>query len=491
MGSSEDELIGIPFPEHSSDLLHSLNEQRHRGILCDITIRTHGLEYRTHRAVLAACSHYFKKLFFSSSVEAAAVQRDVCELDVLKPDALGALLEFAYTATLTISNSSMRDVLQAARLLEIPCVVDACLEILQCSGGGTPDPADAGHQGDYQKAKQYLEELATERAADSPSQEKVPAAPLPEEPATVIFPRHRRRKAHRFLQMKPARPNNHILHSSMFLSRQLFCSPGTEESDCSPPQGPRDPSPPSVPSSENSQSYKVRAIENVTPAPTSPPENGSEEDPMELDPLTYLHPLHDSELTPSAEIPDNLGRKRRSQMPQECPVCHKIIHGAGKLPRHMRTHTGEKPFACQVCGVRFTRNDKLKIHMRKHTGERPYSCQHCSARFLHSYDLKNHMHLHTGDRPYECSLCHKAFAKEDHLQRHMKGQNCLEVRTRRRRKEEPAEVGYPHPTTVAEGLDLSNGKMEEFRLSMLRYWGLPRPTVEETSPEGVAAAEAL
>ncbi|XP_029436265.1 zinc finger and BTB domain-containing protein 7B [Rhinatrema bivittatum] len=490
MGSSEDELIGIPFPEHSSDLLSSLNEQRHRGVLCDITIRTQGLEYRTHRAVLAACSHYFKKLFFSSSVATTGVQRDVCELDVLKPDALGALLEFAYTATLTISNSNMRDVLQAARLLEIPCVVDACLEILQCSGGGggALDPADASHQGDYQKAKQYLDELATERAGDSPSREKGLTIPLPEEPPTVIFPRHRKRKPHRFLQMKPTRPNNHILHSSMFLTRQLFASqpPATEENDCSPPQALRDPSPPNVPSSDNSQGY-----ENPQLAPSSPPENGSEEDPMELDPLAYLQPLHDPELTPSADISDNLGRKRRSQMPQECPVCHKIIHGAGKLPRHMRTHTGEKPFACQVCGVRFTRNDKLKIHMRKHTGERPYSCQHCCARFLHSYDLKNHMHLHTGDRPYECSLCHKAFAKEDHLQRHMKGQNCLEVRTRRRRKDEPPEVRYHHPTTPAEGLDLSNGKMEDFRLSMLRYWGLPRPAVEETSPEGVVAVESL
>ena len=82
--------------------------------------------------------------------------------------------------------------------------------------------------------------------------------------------------------------------------------------------------------------------------------------------------------------------------------------------------------------------------MRKHTGERPYSCPHCPARFLHSYDLKNHMHLHTGDRPYECHLCHKAFAKEDHLQRHLKGQNCLEVRTRRRRKDD-APPHYPPP----------------------------------------------
>lgn len=145
------------------------------------------------------------------------------------------------------------------------------------------------------------------------------------------------------------------------------------------------------------------------------------------------------------------GRKRKSQTPQQCPVCQKIIHGAGKLPRHMRTHTGEKPFQCSACGVRFTRNDKLKIHMRKHTGERPYPCPHCSARFLHSYDLKNHLSLHSGARPFECPLCHKAFAREDHLQRHRKGHSCLEVRMRRPRRapelgEEPVEEGNEAPS---------------------------------------------
>uniref|UniRef100_A0A674J3I8 Zinc finger and BTB domain-containing protein 7B n=1 Tax=Terrapene triunguis TaxID=2587831 RepID=A0A674J3I8_9SAUR len=405
MGSPEDDLIGIPFPEHSSELLSSLNEQRQLGVLCDVTIRTQGLEYRTHRAVLAGCSRYFKKLFAGPGPGAG---QEVCELDFVGPEALGALLEFAYTATLTISSANMGEVLRAAQLLEIPCVIAACVEILQGSGREAPGPDD----GDCERARRYLEAFAT----------------LPDGAGAPLLP------------ARPARSSRLNHHAE-------------EPGPGSPLPEPREPSPllPPVPEglAQPYEGYEAAEEEELPPHPypypypypyqpaLSPEDAGSDEDPIDPDLMAYLSSLQQEPLAPGLDSPDKLVRKRRSQMPQECPVCHKIIHGAGKLPRHMRTHTGEKPFACEVCGVRFTRNDKLKIHMRKHTGERPYSCQHCSARFLHSYDLKNHMHLHTGARPYECYLCHKAFAKDDHLQRHLKGQNCLEVRTRRRRREEP------------------------------------------------------
>ncbi|KAI2586790.1 ZBTB7C isoform 21, partial [Pan troglodytes] len=63
MANDIDELIGIPFPNHSSEVLCSLNEQRHDGLLCDVLLVVQEQEYRTHRSVLAACSKYFKKLF--------------------------------------------------------------------------------------------------------------------------------------------------------------------------------------------------------------------------------------------------------------------------------------------------------------------------------------------------------------------------------------------------------------------------------------------
>lgn len=516
MGSPEDDLIGIPFPDHSSELLSCLNEQRQLGHLCDLTIRTQGLEYRTHRAVLAACSHYFKKLFTEGGggalsgaggggTAAGGAGAGVCELDFVGPEALGALLEFAYTATLTTSSANMPAVLQAARLLEIPCVIAACMEILQGSGLEAPSP----DEDDCERARQYLEAFACTASAsasgvpngdDSPPQAPLPPPPPPPPPRPVARRSRKPRKA--FLQTKGARAN-HLVPEVPTVPTHPFTYEEEEEASrvgsglgdsYSPPTGAA--SPPEGPLSYEACEGEEEEEELVYPPPyglaqgggppLSPEELGSDEDAIDPDLMAYLSSLHQDTLPPGLDSQDKLVRKRRSQMPQECPVCHKIIHGAGKLPRHMRTHTGEKPFACEVCGVRFTRNDKLKIHMRKHTGERPYSCSHCPARFLHSYDLKNHMHLHTGDRPYECHLCHKAFAKEDHLQRHLKGQNCLEVRTRRRRKDD-APPHYPPPSAAASspaGLDLSNGHLDTFRLSLARFWETSAPTGPPDSTPG-------
>lgn len=471
MGSPEDDLIGIPFPEHSSELLGRLNEQRRRGVLCDVTLRAQGSEYRTHRAVLAASSRYFQRLF-------AGPGMGVCELDFVGAEALGALLDFAYTATLTISTSSLGEVLRAARLLEIPCVIAACMEILQGHGLEAPVPDDAARE----RARRYLEAFGTLPNVESDLPEPLPA------------PR-RSKKTRKFLQTKGARLNNHITELSPSPSPS---STGTQERPSPPSQA----SPAPILSQLREDEEEVRPPSCTFPYPyvpgLSPEELGSDDDPIEPDIMPYMRMLNPDRLSPGLDPPDKLVRKRRSQMPQECPVCHKVIHGAGKLPRHMRTHTGEKPFACEVCGVRFTRNDKLKIHMRKHTGERPYSCPHCSARFLHSYDLKNHLHLHTGARPYECCLCHKAFAKDDHLQRHLKGQNCLEVRTRRRRRggeHEPDHLpseGTPPPSAEHE---LTNGQIEGLRLSLAHYWDqalahrAPVPKEEEEEEEETAGAD--
>ncbi|XP_034030562.1 zinc finger and BTB domain-containing protein 7B isoform X2 [Thalassophryne amazonica] len=435
MSPGEDGLIGIPFPEHSNELLCHLNHQRRAGLLCDLTLTSGGARYPTHRSVMAAVSLYFRRLFGAEEGGGEGGGGfSVCQLDWVAPDALDALLEFAYTATLTIPSSGMRDVLRGAQLLGIQCVADACRDILGETAEGEGDASEE------QQVQQPLNERMPERQSGV---EKGSRRKTDKKKMKKVGPHHITTST---LNPPPASPVSHPSPAPDSLhSRPSTQPPSPERAELHSKGGHNGDSraiaqPGRGTTPNGGVLHWLQELPRSAHPARAPPSNVklSEDEEMEVFGEEGI-PMGSTSIPTivaergSAASTAGGGRKRKSQTPQQCPVCQKIIHGAGKLPRHMRTHTGEKPFQCSACGVRFTRNDKLKIHMRKHTGERPYPCPHCPARFLHSYDLKNHLSLHSGARPFECPLCHKAFAREDHLQRHRKGHSCLELRTRRPR----------------------------------------------------------
>lgn len=511
MSPGEDGLIGIPFPEHSNELLSHLNDQRRTGLLCDLTLTSRGARYPTHRSVMAAVSLYFRRLFGAEEGGGEGGGGfSVCQLDCVAPDALDALLEFAYTATLTIPSSGMRDVLRGAQLLGIQCVADACRDILGETAEAEGETAE----------EQRPQQTTTERTVE----------------IVNVVEKISRRKTDKKKVKKVGLPHNFSPLNPLPASPASHPSPASDSFRSLPPTQPPSPEPEELHPKLGQNGYRGALIEPERGAtlnggllhwsqerplvPHQPPiqsDKLSEDDDM-------MEGLADDMVIRSGSFPTSVadpgaatsvaggGRKRKSQTPQQCPVCQKIIHGAGKLPRHMRTHTGEKPFQCSACGVRFTRNDKLKIHMRKHTGERPYTCSHCPARFLHSYDLKNHLSLHSGARPFECPLCHKAFAREDHLQRHRKGHSCLELRTRRpRRIPEPSEDGGEkegmrdhssplslqahssafHPRSVLEGGGSGGGPSLLFPGGLDRERSLALQALAQLAPQRLASYNEL
>lgn len=320
MSPGEDGLIGIPFPEHSNELLSRLNAQRRSGLLCDLTLTSHGARYPTHRAVMAAVSLYFRRLFGAEEVgEAGEVSEgcSVCQLDCVTPDALDALLEFAYTATLTIRSSGMREVLEGAQLLGIQCVADACRHIL----GEEGETGKLGGEG-----SKLLSVANKDSASLVKNDQKTPS----------------RRKQDRRNVEKAASPVQLAWNTHLQEDKTKCKAPPTSEQK------------PHLPQNGASQSAQQVALMNggVHWHP-KPAEEEVESKPEGLTPpLNHTASQDETAVGGAAE---GGARKRKSQAPQQCPVCQKIIHGAGKLPRHMRTHTGEKPFQCMTCGVRFTR----------------------------------------------------------------------------------------------------------------------------------------
>uniref|UniRef100_A0A8C6SV62 Zinc finger and BTB domain-containing protein 7A n=1 Tax=Neogobius melanostomus TaxID=47308 RepID=A0A8C6SV62_9GOBI len=440
--------VGIPFPEHSADILGSLNKQRLSGLLCDVLLVAQEREFPAHRSVLASCSSYFHKLFTSGAV---ADQQNIYNIDFVGAEALGALLEFAYTATLTVSHSSVADILAAARLLEIPPVQDVCTHLLDTKVL-SPSDDDGGKgcggkdKGNRLRALEYLESF--QRGAYWSSSCSTPE--LRDLPTHLHFNNG-----------NGGIPSNGVLNGP-----GEYYSPLEEEDDGDTIQGNGSSlSSTYYPPSQNGH-YYLSAESRL--GQEAGMEDESKESAREKGPASaLLQQMMDSieRQKKRVQAGEDLGdgdeadvefylnyfnkgdrgerwhgwrcrgeRKMRSKAFQKCPICSKVIQGAGKLPRHIRTHTGEKPYECTICKVRFTRQDKLKVHMRKHTGEKPYLCTQCGAAFAHNYDLKNHMRVHTGLRPYQCSSCFKTFVRSDHLHRHLKKDGCNGIPSRRGRK---------------------------------------------------------
>ncbi|XP_051978334.1 zinc finger and BTB domain-containing protein 7A-like [Xyrauchen texanus] len=499
-GVVEEGPVGIPFPEHSADLLGSLNQQRINGLLCDVLLVAQEREFPAHRSVLASCSTYFHKLFTSGL---AADHQNIYALDFVQPEALAALLDFAYTATLTVSRNSVVEILSAARVLEISPVQDVCTHLLDTKVLSPPvgseqdeddeEEEERGNNGREQgirlRAHEYLEffqrgahwdsSCSTPELREQPTHlhfsqrngvesNGMPTGPAdyysPLAQAVAQLPREhkdddvdeerndgasdlaRGKGAQALMSFYPPTQNGHFyLHQAEPKSERELEVAGEREHERGPASA--------------LLQQMMDSLERKREQPTTGG-GGDEDGPEGEEPdvefyLKYFNSVQHEEaasapISPSllplwsmrgsgggnqATVGGNSGeRKMRSKAFQKCPICSKVIQGAGKLPRHIRTHTGEKPYECTICKVRFTRQDKLKVHMRKHTGEKPYLCTQCGAAFAHNYDLKNHMRVHTGLRPYQCSSCFKTFVRSDHLHRHLKNDGCNGIPSRRGRK---------------------------------------------------------
>uniref|UniRef100_A0A8C2Y4W9 Kelch like family member 32 n=1 Tax=Coturnix japonica TaxID=93934 RepID=A0A8C2Y4W9_COTJA len=84
---------------HNDAVLAALNQQRSDGILCDITLIAEEQKFHAHKAVLAACSDYFRAMFSLCMVESEA---DEVNLHGVTSLGLKQALDFAYTGQLNL-----------------------------------------------------------------------------------------------------------------------------------------------------------------------------------------------------------------------------------------------------------------------------------------------------------------------------------------------------------------------------------------------------
>ncbi|CAI9559344.1 unnamed protein product, partial [Staurois parvus] len=115
-------------PGHSTALLQGLSALRDQGQLLDVILTINNDVIQVHKVVLAACSDYFRAMFTGGMREA---RQDVIEIKGVSSRGLRHIIDFAYTAEVTLDLDCIHDVLGAAVFLQMVPVVELCEEFLK------------------------------------------------------------------------------------------------------------------------------------------------------------------------------------------------------------------------------------------------------------------------------------------------------------------------------------------------------------------------
>uniref|UniRef100_A0AAY4BG24 BTB domain-containing protein n=1 Tax=Denticeps clupeoides TaxID=299321 RepID=A0AAY4BG24_9TELE len=110
---------------HSSVVLQGFDQLRIEGLLCDVTLVAGDGEeaFPVHRAMMASSSDYFKAMFTGGMKE----QDLMCiKLHGVNRIGLKKIIDFIYTAKLSLNMENLQDTLEAASFLQILPVLDFC-----------------------------------------------------------------------------------------------------------------------------------------------------------------------------------------------------------------------------------------------------------------------------------------------------------------------------------------------------------------------------
>lgn len=140
-------LMDIHSDSHKQNILGKFDKLRKKDLLCDITLVVEDVHFKAHRALLAASSDYFSLMFTADQAN-----RPLYQLHGMAPKMFAAVLQFIYSAQVSVEPSATEQLLAVARLMEVHELVKVLTE-LTSSSASRDEEIKADESGDQQLSK--------------------------------------------------------------------------------------------------------------------------------------------------------------------------------------------------------------------------------------------------------------------------------------------------------------------------------------------------
>ncbi|KAG5833294.1 hypothetical protein ANANG_G00274430 [Anguilla anguilla] len=111
-------------------LQDGLKELLDQNKFVDCILKVGDRSFPCHRVIMAACSPYFRELYFTEEGKELEGDKEVV-LDNVEPAVMDMIIRYLYSAEIELTDENVQDVFVVANRFQIPSVFTACVNYLQ------------------------------------------------------------------------------------------------------------------------------------------------------------------------------------------------------------------------------------------------------------------------------------------------------------------------------------------------------------------------